>query len=254
MLPKAHLLEVAGLDPAFASLIPILHGATDKQNVPCAQAIFCNPRFAAAVGYPEVAIALMVFGRAYEANDQRSLSGSERTCRLHDRALLCERLLRPVLSACEPLPQSVRGISTRILMAVWGNSDTRLHYLRHATQQQQQQFCKREVATDTLEKSLSQMFMQIGHKGTPRQVKPHLQRLDCTYTILDMGSARGFFQATSKGKGYAGHGTFQAQPWNEVVSPGKLAALEERKRIKYMKVADKKADGKVMSARRYHDK
>ena len=76
LLPKWALLAITRSSPHFASIATIITGTTDHQSVACAEDVFCNPNFVEAVakaGFPEAALTMHVFGRAYLASDQRGL-------------------------------------------------------------------------------------------------------------------------------------------------------------------------------------
>lgn len=95
LLPKLALTAVAKSQPSFAHLAVILSGATDKQNVACAEAVFCNTDYIAAVnlaGFPETALVLTILGRAFQAFDVRGLSLEDRAERLFEQALLISQV------------------------------------------------------------------------------------------------------------------------------------------------------------------
>ena len=64
------MLAVAKSEARFSTLPTIIHGATDRQNVACAEAVLCNRNFTAAVneaGFPGVALTMLVFANGYYA-------------------------------------------------------------------------------------------------------------------------------------------------------------------------------------------
>ena len=91
LLPKVPLLAAAKSHPDFSSIATITTGATDHQSVACAEAVFCNPYYIEQVnlaGYPEAALLMLTFGRAYLAADQRGLTLEERAQFMHGRNVL----------------------------------------------------------------------------------------------------------------------------------------------------------------------
>ena len=76
VLPKLQLLAVAKSRSEFSTTATIIHGATDRQNVACAELVFTNETCIHAVnqaGFPEVALTLLVLGRGYLAADLQGL-------------------------------------------------------------------------------------------------------------------------------------------------------------------------------------
>lgn len=95
LLPRGPLLAVALCRPEFRTIATILQGSTDKQNVPCAEALFTNESYIAAVnaaGYPTAATVMLVFGRAYLAADVRGLHLTVRCTWMHERSLLASQV------------------------------------------------------------------------------------------------------------------------------------------------------------------
>ncbi|KAL3137583.1 hypothetical protein ABBQ38_004867 [Trebouxia sp. C0009 RCD-2024] len=75
----------------------IVSGATDRQNVACAEQVFCYPAYIAAVntaGYPQSALVLTVLGRAYKAADASRLTLEKRSIRFYDRSLLISQAFK----------------------------------------------------------------------------------------------------------------------------------------------------------------
>ncbi len=67
LLPKTALLAVAMSQQRFNHIATIVRGATDWQNVACAEAVFCDPDFVQAVyqtGFPEAALVMLVVGQS----------------------------------------------------------------------------------------------------------------------------------------------------------------------------------------------
>ena len=65
LLPKLELLAVAKSQPELNTLATIIDGATDRQNVACAELAFTSRGFINAVnteGFPEIALTLLVLG------------------------------------------------------------------------------------------------------------------------------------------------------------------------------------------------
>lgn len=64
------LLAVAKSQPAFTIIATIISGATDKQNVACADLLFTSQAFISAVnqaGCPEPALTSLILGHGYHA-------------------------------------------------------------------------------------------------------------------------------------------------------------------------------------------
>jgi hypothetical protein len=101
----------------FDRHIKVICGSADKHRNAPVGALFTDTAFSDACwrhGFKQMAVALRVFGAAWEAYDMR----------LHERSLLVALLAQPYcLRADRTLPQSVRGIGARTLMAFWHNGD-----------------------------------------------------------------------------------------------------------------------------------
>lgn len=171
--PLPALVAVAKSQPAFRALVPALLGATDKQNVATAQHVFTNLDFIAAVnaaGFCDAALVLLVIGRACEAFDMRGLTKAERDQRLHDRDLLCAKLLQPYLFQAKSPPQIIAGLSSSLLCAFIGNSDSRQQLMCSLPPEQQLQLVERFGLTDISESMFSAVKAKAGRRPTPSAV------------------------------------------------------------------------------------
>lgn len=82
LLPKLELLAVAKSQPEFNTLATIIDGATNRQNVACAELAYITSRdfihVVNAAGFPETALTLFVLGHGYMAADLRGPSSMTR--------------------------------------------------------------------------------------------------------------------------------------------------------------------------------
>ena len=83
----------------------------------------------------------------------------------------------------DPLPTSIGGLPTKLLLAVWGNYDSHIQYLAAAEQQQVLQLRSRAFSTDTIEGSFAEINSSMGYKARPQQLKPRLTRLDIPWSL-----------------------------------------------------------------------
>ena len=93
--PKLQLLAVAKRQPAFSTIATIISGATDKQNVACADLLFTTQAFISAVnqaGFPEAALTLLILGHGYHAADLSGPPLATRCAWFHERSLLCAKV------------------------------------------------------------------------------------------------------------------------------------------------------------------
>ncbi|KAA6418651.1 MAG: hypothetical protein FRX49_11304 [Trebouxia sp. A1-2] len=108
------------------------------------------------------------------------LSGHPQPSRKLLQSLLCTHLdvqastlsqvLKTVIGQLAETPEtlsiSVRGLSARLLLAVWGNGDSRIQYVCSAGKRQLLQLCTRALSTDTLEGTFADMNSSLGSKAT----------------------------------------------------------------------------------------
>ena len=90
-----------------------------------------------AAGLTELATVVRVLGRALEAHDSSGLPLVERIGRYHDAALLAAHMLRHYTCEPVPMPKSMRGLSTQLLLAHAYNSSSIWQYFLLEMQQQQ---------------------------------------------------------------------------------------------------------------------
>ena len=77
------------------------------------------------------------------------------------------------------LPQSIRSVSTNLLMACWSKSDSYALYMRHANDQQRRELCTRSWSAVSVELYFSASKSSLnGQKPTPQLVDQHLKRTD----------------------------------------------------------------------------
>lgn len=103
LLPKLELLAVAKSQPQFNTLATIIDGATDRQNVACAELAFTSRDFIHAVnaaGFPEIALTLFVLGHGYMAADLRGLLIMTRCGWFHERSLFCTKVSKDEAACC----------------------------------------------------------------------------------------------------------------------------------------------------------
>ncbi|KAA6416540.1 MAG: hypothetical protein FRX49_06071 [Trebouxia sp. A1-2] len=62
---------------------------------------------------------------------------------------------------------SVRGLSARLLLAVWGNGDSHIQYVCSAGERQLLQLRTRALSTDTLDGTFADLNSSLGSKATP---------------------------------------------------------------------------------------
>ena len=95
LLPKLELLAVAKSQPELNTLATIIDGATDRQNVACAELAFTSRGFIYAVnteGFPEIALTLLVLGHGYMSADLRGPSMMTRCKWFHEMSLFCAKV------------------------------------------------------------------------------------------------------------------------------------------------------------------
>ncbi len=150
-----------------------------------------------------------------------------------------------------PTSGSIRGISTRLLLAVWGNGDSHIQYLRNAGLPQLLQLCTRSLSTDTIEGSFAELNSSICYKGTPQQLQHHLRRLDLRWSIRHESSQVFYAMQSRRSRQYSHHALAAVNDgWYD---DGWQSEGTTMRQCKVQKVADKKAKGGEISVRARHN-
>jgi hypothetical protein len=133
LLDKRVLERVARLDARFQHLVPIIIGTVDSQNVPAARELFCNREFQEALaeaGHSQEALVLFVFGRDFQAWDQRQLTGFMRDLQTSVYNDVIYTLFGKFLSMPDFISKAKFGGFPRdLLLARLGNNDARRQYM-----------------------------------------------------------------------------------------------------------------------------
>ena len=148
----------------------------------------------------------------------------------------------------EALPKSIRGLSVRLLVAVWGNGDSHIQYLSNATDWQVRQLPTRALTSDTIEGSFAEISSSMGYKATPQQLEPHLGRLDLRWSIKH---APNLFNTMQSGRQYSLHSLAAAS--DKWFDDGWQQAHTVKRQRKVEKTAVKKAKAGDISVRAHHN-
>lgn len=146
-----------------------------------------------------------------------------------------------------PLPKTIRGMSGQLLAAMWSNADHHAIYKRDASPDQQAMFCERAVDTNNLELSFAEQNTSLGHTARPKELIPHLTRIDLRAAIR-LESAYTFSRRQSRRQQYIFDPLAPSAEWNDgslFCEGSKLSAREERVR----RMAGRKVRGKITGIR-----
>lgn len=153
----------------------IFQGLTDKQNISTARFFFGFPeliRACKAAGETQAAVIFTAFMDGQKAWDMPSLHTDERTILLAGRSYAAWRILGPYLAM--PMPQTVRGMSTKVLLRMISNADARLWTLNQLPSNLRHNLVERAITSDPCELLFSLVVQLCGYKPPPQRLLPAL--------------------------------------------------------------------------------
>jgi hypothetical protein len=203
-----------------ASMLPMLSGIIDKQNVPCAQALVGNTDLHDQLckdGHSTEALIMQLVSRAFEAFDMSGLTPMERTLRIAERSLMVSRILGNSWYVRDTR-DSVSGFTKQLLASWLFNADMRQFVLDRLPEHQRKWLIDRCFSSDVIELLFSLMVQLCGYKPSQRQLEGINRRLQFLQSQKQMSEEdRGYSQRKRNTAHYSHHAleASGSKQWND---------------------------------------
>ncbi|DBA74740.1 TPA: hypothetical protein ACH3X2_009401 [Trebouxia sp. C0005] len=171
--------------------------------------------------------------------------------RFFEQSLLVAQIIGNQAFSAVSVPQSIRGVSSQLLMACWANGDSYALYLKNASSQQHQQLCTRSWSSDSMELYFSALNHSLGgQKPTPQKAEQHLMLTDHIAAAKANPHTR-LHVPHSRRQQYSCHALQKATGWNDGSAETEQSAATAKRAKKVDTVARIKAKGK-QTVRGFH--